>query len=66
LNIEPSDFEIGFTNGGGIQGTGFRLDLPSAAVTEEEVARLLVTSLGLLMTGSVMLHRLSIVEEARD
>jgi arylformamidase len=58
------DFEIAFTNGGGIQGTGFRLDLPSATVTEEEVARLLVRNLGLLMTGSVMIHRLSILEEA--
>jgi kynurenine formamidase len=57
------DFHISFTNGGGLEGKGFRLDVPSPSVTEEEVGWLLVRSLGLLMTGAVKLEGMTIVEE---
>ena len=41
------DFDLRFANGGGLSGTGFRLDLPTAAATEDEIARLLIAHLGL-------------------
>jgi hypothetical protein len=43
------DLSITFVNGGSLTGKGFRLDLPSAEVTEPEVARLLVQHLGLAL-----------------
>jgi arylformamidase len=57
------DFHISFTNGGGLEGTGFRLDVPGPKVTHQEVAALLVRSLGLLMTGSVEIVNLTVVDE---
>ncbi|MDW4574033.1 cyclase family protein [Microbacterium sp. M3] len=57
------DFDIRFANGGGMSGTGFRLDLPSAGATEDEIARLLVTHLGLALVDEVELRGLRIVEE---
>jgi arylformamidase len=57
------DFDIRFANGGGLAGTGFRLDLPSAEATEEEVARLLVGHLGLALVDEVELRGLRVVEE---
>ncbi|WP_426322284.1 cyclase family protein [Microbacterium sp. E-13] len=57
------DFDIRFANGGGLAGTGFRLDLPSADATQEEVARLLVTHLGLALVDEVEVRGLRIVEE---
>lgn len=40
------DFDIRFANGGELSGTGFRLDLPSAEVSEAEIGGLLVQHLG--------------------
>lgn len=57
------DFDIRFANGGGLAGTGFRLDLPSAQASEEDVARLLVAHLGLALVDEVELRGLRIVEE---
>ena len=45
------DFEITFTNGGGIQGQGFRLDIPGDDVTDDWIADALVRDLRLLMVG---------------
>jgi len=58
------DFHITFTNGGDLSGSGFRIDVPHAEVTEAEVGSLLVKSLGLLMAGTVDIRHLTIVEEA--
>ncbi|RXZ72408.1 cyclase family protein [Agromyces albus] len=58
------DAEIEFVNGGGLRAHGFRLDLPSASVTEAEIAELLVRHLGLALVGRVELANLEIVEEA--
>jgi arylformamidase len=58
------DFDIRFANGGGLSGTGFRLDLPSAEATEDEISRLLVQHLGLALVDEVELRGLRIVEEA--
>ncbi|WP_106815271.1 cyclase family protein [Microbacterium timonense] len=57
------DFDIRFANGGGLSGTGFRLDLPGRDVSEDEIARLLVTHLGLALVDDVELRGLRIVEE---
>ena len=57
------DARIEFANGGGLTAESFRLDVPSADVTEAEVARLLVQHLGLALVGSVRLAGLRIVEE---
>ena len=57
------DFAITFANGGGLQGQGFRLDLPREDVTADEVAALLVAHLGLALVGEVELRDLRIVAE---
>lgn len=57
------DFDISFANGGGLAGTGFRLDLPTADATEDEIARLLVAHLGLALVDEVSLRGLRVVEE---
>jgi kynurenine formamidase len=58
------DARVTFANGGGLTADGFRLDVPSSAVDESEVARLFVHHLGLALVGSVQLEGLEIVEEA--
>ncbi len=57
------DATISFVNGGSLEATGFRLDLPSNDLEEGEVARLLVEHLGLALVGGVEFHALTIVEE---
>lgn len=57
------DFDIRFANGGGMSGTGFRLDLPSPDLAEDDIARLLVTHLGLALVDDVELRGLRVVEE---
>jgi arylformamidase len=57
------DAEVTFLNGGGLQAQGFRLDLPSADVTDDELADLFVAHLGLLMVDRVRIVRLEVVAE---
>ena len=57
------DFDIRFANGGGLTGTGFRLDLPGAEATDDEIARLLVAHLGLALVDDVELRGLRIALE---
>ena len=57
------DFDLRFANGGGLAGNGFRLDLPSADLAEDDIARLLVAHLGLALVDEVELRGLRIVEE---
>ena len=57
------DFSISFANGGGIDGQGFRLDLPRPDMTEAEIGRLLVHHLGLALVSRVRLRGLRIVAE---
>jgi len=58
------DAEVTFSNGGGLRAEGFRVDVPSASVTEEQVGQLFLTSLGLLMSEGVELRGLRVVPEA--
>ncbi|PQZ53690.1 MULTISPECIES: cyclase family protein [unclassified Microbacterium] len=57
------DFTIAFANGGGMQGDGFRLDLPREDVSAQEIGALLIRHLGLALVSTVELHDLRIVEE---
>lgn len=47
------DFEIEFTNGGGIQGQEFRLDIDGDDISNEELAKYIVEDMRLLMVGEV-------------
>lgn len=47
------DFEIEFTNGGGLQGQDFRLDIDGNDITDEELANYIVEDMRLLMVGEV-------------
>lgn len=58
------DAVVKFANGGSLSTEGFRLDLPSAELSDSEIGRLFVQHLGLALVGSVTLTNLSIVEEA--
>ena len=57
------DAEITFSNDGGLQAQGFRVDVPDANVTEAEIGRLFVASLDLLMTETVTLSNVRIIQE---
>ncbi|MDQ6661865.1 MAG: cyclase family protein, partial [Chloroflexota bacterium] len=57
------DFEIEFTNGGGIQGQGFRLDIVGDDITDQELADYLVGELRLLMVGKAHIHKKTILVE---
>lgn len=57
------DFTIAFANGGGMQGDGFRLDLPREDMSAQEIGALLIRHLGLALVSTVELHDLRIVEE---
>jgi kynurenine formamidase len=55
---------VAFSNGGRLRAEGFRVDVPHADVTDDDVAALFVASLGLLMSERVQLHGLRVVAEA--
>ncbi|HVM36338.1 MAG TPA: cyclase [Actinomycetota bacterium] len=57
------DFEIDFTNGGGIQAQRFRLDIGTDRISDEDLARCVVRDLRLLMVREVRILRKEIVEE---
>jgi hypothetical protein len=58
------DADVTFSNEGGLQAQRFRVDLPNQDMSHEEIARLFVTSLDLLMTETVTLRNVQIIEEA--
>jgi arylformamidase len=57
------DASISFSNGGDLTARGFRVDVPSADVSEAEIAALFVASLGLLMTDTVRLDHVEVFAE---
>lgn len=58
------DFEIDFTNGGGIQGQEFRLDIDGDDINDTELADYIVKDMRLLMVGEVrILNKRIIVEK---
>jgi arylformamidase len=57
------DFEIEFTNGGGIQGQGFRLDITGDTISDQELADYIVRDMRLLMVGKVQISNKQILSE---
>jgi len=57
------DFEIDFSNGGGIQGQEFRLDIDGDDITDQELADYIVKDLRLLMVGKVRILNKKVILE---
>ncbi|MGF9889577.1 cyclase [Priestia megaterium] len=57
------DFEVDFTNGGGIQGQEFRLDIDGDDISDEELAKYIVKDMRLLMVGEVRILNKRIIGE---
>ena len=58
------DAEITFSNGGGLQTQGFRLDIEGADIAEDVLAEYLVRHLGLLMVDQVVILKKTLLAEA--
>lgn len=57
------DFQIGFTNGGGLQATDFRLDIDNDDISDNALAEAVVRDLRLTMVGDVRILRKEILLE---
>ena len=57
------DFEVDFSNGGGLQGQGFRLDIEGEDISDEELARYIVEDMRLLMVQEVRILDKEIITE---
>lgn len=57
------DAAVTFTNGGGLQAKGFRVDVPHSEATEAEIGALFVASLRLLMVDRVELTDVRVFAE---
>lgn len=57
------DAEVTFSNGGGIQAQGFRLDIPGDDITDTELGELFVRHLGLLMVDEVRISGKELLRE---
>ncbi len=57
------DFEVDFSNGDGLQGRGFRLDIEGEDVSDEELARYLVGDMRLLVVEEVRILNKEIIAE---
>jgi hypothetical protein len=49
------DFEIDFSNGGGIQGQGFRHDIEGDNIDDQTLADYIVEDMRLLMVGETII-----------
>ena len=58
------DAAVVFSNGGGLQTEGFRIDVPGPDTSEREVAELFIRSLNLLMVDRVDVRELRLFPEA--
>jgi len=57
------DFEIDFSNGGGIQGQGFRLDIEGDDINDQTLANYIVEDMRLLMVGETRILSKKIIFE---
>ncbi|MEE8289229.1 MAG: hypothetical protein V3R25_07430 [Nitrosomonadaceae bacterium] len=57
------DFEIDFSNGGGIQGQEFRLDIQGDDIDDQTLADHIVEDMRLLMVGEVRILNKKIISE---
>ena len=58
------DFDITFSNGGGLQGQDFRLDLHGNDISDEELSGYIIKDLNLLMVGECRIIKKEIITEA--
>lgn len=58
------DFEVDFSNEGGIQGQKFRLDIEGDDISDAELAEYIVRDMRLLMVKEVRILNKQIIEEA--
>jgi kynurenine formamidase len=57
------DAEVTFRHGGSLQAQRFRLDMPAAEVTDDQLADLLIAHLGLTMVDQVRISGVQVVAE---
>ena len=57
------DFEVDFSNEGGLQGQDFRLDIEGEDISDEELARYIVEDMRLLMVNEVRILNKEIIAE---
>ena len=57
------DFEVDFSNGGGLQGQGFKLDIGGEDISDEELARYVVEDMRLLMVEEVRILNKEVIAE---
>lgn len=57
------DFEVDFSNGGGIQGQGFRLDIDGDDIDDGTLSDYIVRDLRLLMVGAVRVLNKQVIDE---
>ena len=57
------DFDVAFSNGGGIQGQDFRLDIDGDDIADEALAAYIIKDLRLLMVGKVDILNKRVIEE---
>jgi arylformamidase len=57
------DFEVECSNGGGLQGQGFRLDIEGKDIEGRALAAYIIRDLRLLMVGRVRILKKAILEE---
>ena len=57
------DFDVTFLNGGGLQGQDFRLDIPGADISDDDLADYLIRDLRLLMAQQVRITNRRIIAE---
>jgi hypothetical protein len=55
--------EVDFSNGGGLQGQDFRLDIEGEDISEEALARYIVEDMRLLMVEEVRILNKEIIAE---
>ena len=57
------DFEVEFSNGGGLQGQGFRLDIDGDDIDDPALAAYIIKDLRLLMVGNIRILNKAIIAE---
>jgi len=58
------DFEVDFSNGGGLSGHAFRLDIEGDDIADDALAAYIVRDMRLLMVGAVRIRNKTIVAES--
>ena len=57
------DFEVDFSNGGGLKGQDFRLDIDGDDISDAALAAFIIADLRLLMVGEVRILNKRVIEE---